>query len=291
MEWGWLLCKALAGTCLFTVILWCAQSGNPRTAGMLLTFPAFNGIGLLAAESQNLSLMVSAMLPLIATNGVLCAAYILGYRRLCRAARRVTARTTATCLLVVCLALWGLMALFLTPRLHAWLTSPGHIALGVLLYTLGAWPLTVRWLWAPGQEQRRVRQSWRGVLRANQGKIGGIFLLLTLVMLCARFGADAWAGRLSTLPVLPFYSLLAVATETPTAPGHGGRLEQLGSTVLAGPLVAIAFVWAFSAYLQALGLPCRSPGCMLGGVAGLLVGWGVCGLLTRTLVWAAGHRN
>ena len=34
--------KAVLGTCLFGLILWCAQSGNARAAGMMLTFPALN---------------------------------------------------------------------------------------------------------------------------------------------------------------------------------------------------------------------------------------------------------
>src|SRR5215471_10110029 len=82
MEWVQFLLKAVVGTCLFAVILWCAQSSNPRAAGMLLTFPALNGLGLLMAESDNLHLMGRAMLPMIALNGLLCAAYIVTQRHL-----------------------------------------------------------------------------------------------------------------------------------------------------------------------------------------------------------------
>src|SRR5947208_14736460 len=82
MELVPLILQAVVGTGLFTLILWCAQSHNPRAAGMMLTFPALNGLGLLTAESQDLHLMAQAMLPMIALNGLLCAAYIVAQRQL-----------------------------------------------------------------------------------------------------------------------------------------------------------------------------------------------------------------
>ena len=75
MEWVQCILKAVLGTCLFTVILWYAQSSNPRAAGMMLTFPALNGLGLLMAQSHGLHLMARAILPMIALNGLLCAVW------------------------------------------------------------------------------------------------------------------------------------------------------------------------------------------------------------------------
>src|SRR5215813_6458709 len=74
--------KTVLGTGLFILILWCAQSSNPRAAGMMLTFPALNGLGLLTAEGRDLHLMARAMLPMIALNGLLCATYIIAQRQL-----------------------------------------------------------------------------------------------------------------------------------------------------------------------------------------------------------------
>src|SRR5439155_12127713 len=82
MELVPLILQAVVGTGLFTVILWCAQSSNPRAAGMMLTFPALNGLGLLTAESHDLHLLARAMLPISALNGLLCAMYIVAQRQL-----------------------------------------------------------------------------------------------------------------------------------------------------------------------------------------------------------------
>src|SRR5262249_42776955 len=82
VEWVQFILKAVVGTCLFTMILWCAQSNRPRAAGMMLTFPVLNGLGLLMAESHDLHLMAQAMFPMIALNGLLCATYIVTQRQL-----------------------------------------------------------------------------------------------------------------------------------------------------------------------------------------------------------------
>lgn len=283
MEWGWFLLKASIGTGLFTVILWWVQSRDPRVAGLMLTFPAFNGLGLLAAESTNLPLMTQAMLPMIATNGVLCAAYILGYRGLVRFWRPAQRHALAALLLVVCLAAWGGMAYWLAPRLQE---APGtRFALLGLVYVLGASLITVRWLWCPSQGLPRARQGWGDVLKRNTGKVSGIFLLLLVVMLCARLGADAWAGRLSTLPVLPLYSLFVVALETRGTDPTPSHLDQLGSLVLAGPGVAITFVQGFAAYLHALDASPQSLAFVVQSLLGLILGWGACGVLIWAMVW------
>ena len=57
------------------------------------------------------------------------------------------------------------------------------------------------------------------------------------------------------------------------------KLQQLGSTVLLGPLVAMAFVWTFVQYLGALRHHDQSPVYLGAGVVGLLGLWGGCGCL------------
>src|SRR5262249_38057632 len=103
--------KAVLGTCLFTLILWCAQSSNPRVAGMMLTFPALNGLGLLTAQSYDLDLMARAMLPMIALNGLLCATYITAQRQLLGRLPHLSPQVTVWTLLGACVVLWGGMAL------------------------------------------------------------------------------------------------------------------------------------------------------------------------------------
>src|SRR5262249_30882857 len=146
------------------------------------------------------------------------------------------------------------------------------------LYAVGSVPLTACLWRSPGHEDGPGRQCFWDVLRANAGRVGGLFILLVLVMLVARGGAQAWAGRLSALPLLPFYSLLMLSSARMTAPPACIRLEHVGSTVLLGPVVAMTFVWVFAQYLSALSLPPDTGIALVAGVLGLLILWGLCGL-------------
>ena len=278
VEWVLFILKAVLGACLFTLILWCAQSGNPRAAGMMLTFPALNGLGLLTAESHDLHLMTRAMLPMVALNGLLCATYIIAQRQLRSRLPRLSPQVKVWTVLGGCVVLWGGMALWVAPVVQAYLVSSPQIMAFLCAYAVGSGLLTARLLWSPVHEHGRRRQCVWDVLRANAGRVGGMFILLVLVMLVARSGADAWAGRLSALPLLPFYSLLMLSS--PRLPPHlaVARLDHVGSTVLLGPVVAMTFVWVFARYLGVLPLPQRATSSLVAGVLGLLILWGLCGL-------------
>jgi hypothetical protein len=289
MEWMVFVGKALLGTGLFIAILWLTQSHDPRGAGMLLTFPALNGIGLLIGESRDVYVMASAMLPMIATNGVLCAVYLLAYRYWVAPADAEPQQGKAVLAAGACLSVWGLVALLLAPSLQAWLQTPGRMGLFWVGYGVSVWPLTARLLWVSIPEHvGRKRRLWE-VIHANPVKIAGMLLLIMLVMLVARRGADAWAGRLSTLPLLPFYSLLMLPAAEQDWRQGVQKLHQLGSTVLLGPLVAMAFVWTFVQYLGVLRHHDPSSVYLGAGVVGLLGLWGVCGCLivagVRLLRW------
>src|SRR5262249_10130341 len=135
-------------------------------------------------------------------------------------------------------------------------------------------------LWrSPVPEPGRAREGFWNVLRANVGRVGGLFALLVLVMLLARGGAEAWAGRLSALPLLPFYSLLILSSPRLHSYAAMAHLEHVGSIVLLGPGVAMTFVWVFARYLSSLPWPPHTASAVAAGVLGLLVLWGVCGLM------------
>ncbi len=273
-----LLLKAGLGVFLFTLILWCAQSRHPRAAGMMLTFPALNGLGLLAGEPQDRLLMASAMLPMIAANGLLCTAYILAQRVLSRLAPPMRPRRQAFWLMGACLLLWFLMAAFLAPYVQARLISSGGLIVFALGYVLATAPLVVL-SWCPAQAQMLARQRLWRVIRANVERIAALLVLIVLVMLCVRFGASAWAGRLSAFPLLPLYTLAMIATRDAMPERRVALLEQLGSMVLCGPVVAMLFVWGYGGYLSLLAPATHGLVYISGGVVGLLVGWGICGVM------------
>ena len=278
MEWVQFILKAVLGTCLFSLILWCAQSRNPRAAGMMLTFPALNGLGLLTAQSHDLHLMARAMLLMIALNGLLCATYIMALRQLRSRLPHLSPVVQVWTLLAVCVLLWGAMALWVAPVIEASLVSSRRMMAFIGVYAVVSVLLTAHLWCSPEPAPRRARQGFWNVLRANVGRVGGLFALLVLVMLMARGGAEAWAGRLSALPLLPFYSLLVLSSPRSCSYAEIADLEHVGSTVLLGPVVAMTFVWVFVRYLSALPWPPRTASAMAASVLGLLVLWGLCGL-------------
>lgn len=282
MDILWFVIKALGGTCLFTLILWYAQSKHPGAAGLMLTFPALNGIGLLSAESADMFRMASAMIPMIATNGFLCAGYIIMHRRLASLLSRLPLVTQVVGVLGTGLGLWFVMAQRVMPHLP--LHSPGRIAVFVLVYGISIWPLTTWVLWRPSHHQPPGHQSLLEVIRANPHKVCGVFVLLGAVMLAAHLGADTWAGRLSAVPILPFYSLAMIPASTPVAQQRIVQLDQLGGTVLLGPLVAMAFVGGFGSYLALLKQYTSGPLYWVSGILGLIACWSLCGGIIRMVV-------
>jgi len=222
--------------------------------------------------------MARAMLPMIALNGLLCATYIIVQRQLRARLPHLSPGVQVWTLLVVCVLLWGAMALWVAPVVEAYLVSSRQMSAFLCVSAVVSVLLTT-YLWcSPVQAPGRPRQRFWNVLHTNVGRVGGLFALLVLVMLMARGGAEAWAGRLSALPLLPFYSLLVLSSPRLGSYAEVADLEHMGSTVLLGPVVAMTFVWVFVRYLSTLPWPPRTASSMAAGVLGLLVLWGLCGL-------------
>src|SRR5262249_29518936 len=178
VEWVQFILKAVLGTCLFTLILWCAQSRNPRAAGMMLTFPALNGLGLLTAQSHDLHLMARAMLPMIALNGLLCATYISAQRRLRSRLPHFSPGVQVWTLLAVCVFLWGAMALWVAPVVEAYLVSSRQMSAFLCVSAVVSVLLTA-YLWcSPVHAPGRPRQRFWNVLHTNVGRVGGLLVLL-----------------------------------------------------------------------------------------------------------------
>ncbi|MBM3222897.1 MAG: hypothetical protein FJZ47_03710 [Candidatus Tectomicrobia bacterium] len=272
--------KVVLGTVLFTLILWYAQSRHPRAAGMMLTFPALNGLGLLTAESHDLPLMARAMLPMIALNGCLCTAYI-GLQRWLASASPGLPCVGRAWLGVSCgVLLWSGGAYWGAPLLQSALLSSLSMLLFIGLYAIGSTPFVVR-LWRLPLDAQSVagRLPFWTLLHTQWLRVGGVALLLSVVMLVAQYGATAWAGRLSALPLLPFYSLMMLTCPQERQATSVARLVQVGSTALLGPLVAMLCVWGFMHYLLLLPLASTTVSYILLGSGGLLSFWGMSGLL------------
>jgi hypothetical protein len=86
VEIGWgLIGKVFAGMVVFGAILIAGRRPEAifqRAAGMLLTFPALNGIALVMTETSRTAEKAAVMFPLIYFNGLMFFGFMLNFERL-----------------------------------------------------------------------------------------------------------------------------------------------------------------------------------------------------------------
>src|SRR5581483_2973 len=107
--------RVLAGTVVYGVIVVLAAA-KPSAAGLMLTFPALNGLAFLFSEDERAQSIARTMLWMPVVNGTLCAGYIVLFLLL--------AKFVPSALLG-----WGLLALGVV-LWFAWVTRR-HVSAGV----------------------------------------------------------------------------------------------------------------------------------------------------------------
>ena len=277
--------KVLAGTLLYVAVLWTAQR-NPRAAGMMLTFPTLNGIGLLLAEPTKVEEAARSMLLMPILNGVLCAGYLAACLRLPRTRLAPAASSlTMTALAMIWLALaWQIVSA------HWGVPSDGQAAYAlasaagglVLTYLLHARQAT-----RYGREVgiRSVTPDIASLIVNNRARIALFALSLAGVAVVDRLeGSPAMLGVLASLPLVAMFGMHAIAADhAMPAQTRRDALAVMATGVWLGPAVAITFVALFWRTLSLLhhhgiGFSYLAP-----AVIALLVGWCLCLLA----IWAA----
>lgn len=262
-----IIAKLALGTLLFILIMYFAQSIRMRwAAGMLLTFPALNGIGLLIGSSKSVAL-ASPMLPMIAVNGTICFLYVYFLER----GREFVGRLGPAILFCGGLVVW-LLAFAVNINASGWeiilLATYGAFA---ALVTYGLWEGRDRITQLPGS-----KSLWEFLLAWGiWGPRALIFFgLLALFAYLSYVGADSVAGRLGAAPLLPLFALWAIAASDES----GVRMRTMKVTVFIGPIVAMSFVilFATTVYQADFG----------SGLIYLLVGWAFCFLCIMAIALA-----
>ena len=228
------LIKLLAGTAFFAFLIYCAQRPHPlaqRAAGMLLTFPTLNGIGLVMTDTSQTALKASAMFAMVAFNGLMMLGFILNFERLVRIWRR----PRPVALAFAATAVWALavMADFSIPPEWQWLCIGAYSVLGL-------W-LTVGFLPDQSATEAAAVRFWQ---RTNVQRIALFALLLSAVLVVGLWPEhSALTGQLSTFPLPGIFGLVVICGNSQmTMDDRIRTLHNLRSTVLLGPIVAMAFV-------------------------------------------------
>jgi hypothetical protein len=251
--------RVLLATALYIVIVLLAAP-FPGAAGLMLTFPALNGVGLIFAEQHRVAGMARSMLWMPIVNGALCCVYML--------ALLAFARTNLGGEWMFLTLAWVLAAaggyawwkLARDPVIRAGISENRQL-LYALVCSAGGGVLTVIVLELAGISRSPavapldiVPWQLASSIWAHKVKIATfvIVLIAFLLVTARRRMSDADRGILTGLPIVPFAGLLSVAGDQTIAMStRVAVLKGMLTGVWLAPAVAIWFIVGFSRMLQA----------------------------------------
>ncbi len=229
-----LILKLLLGTLAFVWILWTVRNVSPRAVGMMLTFPALNGVVLLTVTDKRVSEIVAGIFPLMFFNGTLAALFVALRRWL--GDRQWLA-------IAICLLLWGVLAVLLEWRAawtYRWQLA---VAAGLLILATAGWAF---WQLRRTGVRPPIPVVPAETLSSFAADRAPRVLLFFLSLLIVSLVAYAWAdthslvGRLSALPLVPLFVLHWAVNARRT------NLDELRLAALIGPVAAAGFLFLFS---------------------------------------------
>ena len=232
--------RILFGTGVFALIVWTAAR-FPAAAGLMLTFPALNGLAFIFSRHDTVSPITATMLWMPLLNGVLCLAYMAAFITM-------AAPQYATALA------WGLAAgialLWLVVATRAWfrrgVTPHLQRTYAVAVALIGA-ALTLAWWFFMGSAGADTGDAAKPALTWLKIILFAIALYL-LIVLPPRFQwQDGASGILSGLPLVVLAGLLNVAQDSAIdLEVRRALLVQMMFGVWLAPAMAVAFIFGVS---------------------------------------------
>jgi hypothetical protein len=255
-----LTCRIMVGAAVYVVILILAAR-LPTAAGLMLTYPALNGLGFLFSDDERAHAIAKTMFWMPIVNGTLCSAYVLLFIVLIR---RMPPTVLAWGLLVAMVGLWFAWVSRRTVHLgidrrHQLTCAIGATIVGTMLAAVTVLVVS-RFEPAPQQASLAAHvdgMDWRmnwiaAVIVGSRLKIALFALALACFAVAIQYLriSDAARGILSGLPIVTFGGLLAVATDTGVGADAPVKIF-LGMTsgVWLGPAVAMWFIYAVAGWL------------------------------------------
>jgi hypothetical protein len=290
--------RVLLGTIVYAIILVLAAP-YPSAAGLMLTFPALNGLGFLYVEQSKVSGMAASMLWMPILNGALCVAYIVVFLVVFLIlAPTVSAGALAWVLVFLIAVLW--CALVRQSRIRGGIPRERHVIYATGVTVVGAVFLIVAFLAigssrlpaVQAQDIGLAQAAWRTVFESWYKIALFAIAFATFLILSERLNlSDSARGILAGLPLVPFGGLVSIAASH--GPGIGERIatfKGMAVGIWLGPAVAIWFIYAVSRYFDARRplASAKTEAAMpdflvrLGAVA---LGWIACGAVIAGIAW------
>jgi hypothetical protein len=255
---GRLASRIVAGTAVYIVIVALAAP-LPAAAGLMLTFPALNGLAFYFSENERAAAIAKTMFFMPIVNGALCAAYVALFLLL---ARVLPPTEVGWGLLVAAALAWYAwvsrrhVRAGIAPAAQAKLAIATTLA-GIALATATILALVRLGALPTGEASAAVPASvsWiANALARGELKIALFAVTLAVFVVAIHFFpmGDSTRGILAGLPIVPFGGLLSIGVDSALDP-HVRVATYLGmaSGVWLGPPIAMWFIFFFSRYLGA----------------------------------------
>jgi hypothetical protein len=251
-----ILSRLAVGVAVYLVIVLFGTS-LPLAAGMMLTFPALNGLAFFFSERASVAPIARTMLWMPLINGALCALYIVLFLSLAPAWAPVPLAWGLLGLLVV---LW---LVIVTRRWVAGGVAPEHQFVYAVACTLAGLALTVAAIAFLGRSGIGVHANPLGSPAAafvldTIGKNGIKIILFALCLLAfllasaARAIPDWIRGILAGLPIIPFGGLVSLSADGGiTVEERLQIFRAMAASVWLSPAVPIWFVWGLARFYGA----------------------------------------
>jgi hypothetical protein len=250
-----ILSRLAVGIAVYVVIVVLATS-FPLAAGMMLTFPALNGLAFFFSARDSVEPIARTMIWMPLVNGGLCALYILLFLWLVPA---LASTVVASCLSGLLIALW---LLIVTRKRLAQGIAPEHQLIYSMVCTAAGVGLTVvaaLLLGRPGHDPQIVSFSggWPGAafilntIRHNEIKIAlfGSCLLVFLLASNSPLIPDWVKGILAGLPIIPLGGLASISADSGLAVEERLQIMRtMAMGVWLSPAVPIWFVYWLSRF-------------------------------------------
>jgi hypothetical protein len=267
--------QVMMGTVIYGFIVVFAAP-LPTAAGLMLTFPALNGLAFFYSPQASAAPMAQTMLWLPIVNGALCATYILLFPWL---EQSLSATAAAFSLAILVTASW--LFLVTRERLRRGIAADRQLWYCLICTLTGALlaSMAVRFGGDGLQLFSSGSASVLDILRRN-----GVKIVLFASCLCVFLVATVYLpirdwvrGILAGLPIVPFGGLLSIAADPQmTVTERSLVFRAMAASIWLAPAFAVWFIYGVSRFLNGR-TASRSPMTeSLIRLAGILVGWMLC---------------
>ena len=277
--------RVAAGTLVYAGIV-AAAAVLPAAAGLMLTFPAINGLAFFFSADAKAASMARTMLWMPIVNGLLCALYMLVLLAL---GTRSSTALAGWLLLFLVVALW--YACVSRKTVMEGIAPQYQLAYSIAATLIGAVFVIVAVALSghpgavPHDAYAAGRENWGWVIEAmlrSKLKIVLFAVALSAFIVAEAYLpiSDAARGVLAGLPIVPFGGLVSIAGD----PGMGAAerihiIRGMMISVWLGPALGIWFIYSMSVLFSTrrkLTVGWRNESARF---AAVVVGWAACFLI------------